>query len=64
MVKLPDLFVYPVISGEGESGVDERNAADSLEFYRCPLEGCPILSTRFYRKKTEVLLHRFVLFGE
>lgn len=37
MVKLPDLFVYPVISGEGESGVDERNAADSLEIYRCPV---------------------------
>ena len=29
-----------------------------------PSHPCPILSTRFYRKKTEVLLHRFVLFGE
>lgn len=37
MVKLPDLFVYPVIPGEDESGLDETNAADSLEFYRCPV---------------------------
>ena len=30
----------------------------------CKPHPCPILSTRFYRKKTEVLFDRFGLFGE
>ena len=34
---LPDLFVSAVIPEEEEPGSDERNEADDLEIYRCPV---------------------------
>ena len=40
------------------------SAVISMQRGKKIIHPCPILSTRFYRKKTEVLFDRFVLFGE
>lgn len=37
ILQLPDLFVSAVIPDEEESGPEERNEAEDLEVYRCPV---------------------------
>lgn len=37
MLQLPDLFVSAVIPDEEEPGREERNEADDLGVYRCPV---------------------------
>ena len=37
ILQLPDLFVSAVIPDEEEPGHEERNEADDLDVYRCPV---------------------------